>query len=120
LNLLLYLGFEPKKNLKKKKKTLNENERNTKLFWLLVKKTQIFDPVQFSKYRMVWVFSIAGLIVILVFYQTGAEFHLVCRSNPLQQYGYLVTEFSDETHFVTHMSSFGDAIHLLSHIGLSW
>ena len=80
LNLLLYLGFEPKKNLKKKK-TLNENERNTKIFWLLVKKTQIFDPVQFSKYRMVWFFSIAGLIVILVFYQTGVEFHLVCRSN---------------------------------------
>ena len=56
LNLLLYLGFEPKKNLKKKK-TLNENERNTKIFWLLVKKTQIFDPVQFSKYRMVWFFK---------------------------------------------------------------
>jgi hypothetical protein len=30
--LLLYLGFDPKK----KNKNLNENERNTKLFWLFI------------------------------------------------------------------------------------
>ena len=38
----------------------------------------------------------------------------------LQQYRYLVMEFNDENHFVTQMSSLGDAIHLLSPIGLSW
>jgi hypothetical protein len=57
------------------------------------------------------------------FFRAGVFFQLaifIAISLTCQQYGYLVTEFSDETHFVTHMSSFGDAIHLLSHIGLSW
>ena len=45
---------------------------------------------------------------------------LLQTTHTLQQYGYLVTEFSDEPHFVTQVSSLCDAIHLLSPIGLSW
>ena len=59
-------------------------------------------------------------IFIIFFLCNISEMNTICCEVSLQQYEYLVTQFSHETNFVSKKSTSGDAIHLLSPIGLSW